>query len=363
MRVKRRELLKAAAAGAAATAFAAPAIARTNPEIRWRMTSSFPKTLDIIFGASEIFARAVAEATDNNFSIEVLASGEVAPSLQALDVVQSGEVEMCHTAMSYYWGKDPTFTFGSAVPFGLNSRQSNAWMYQGGGIDLFNAFLAEYNVVALPGGNTGAQMGGWFRKEIGSLADLKGLRMRIGGFAGAVLQKLGVAPTAAPGADIYPAFEAGTLDAAEWVGPYDDAKLGFYKVAPFYYFPGWWQGGAMLHFAFNAEKFAALPEAYKTILRSAAALANTQMQAGYDARNPHALKQLVAAGARLRPFPQNVMEACYRAAEQTYAEISEKNEKFGKMRDAYISFRNDQYLWWQVAEYNYDNFMIRQRAK
>ncbi len=361
MSIQRRQFIKAAGLGAIGSAVAAPAIAQSAPEIKWRLTSSFPKSLDTIYGAAETFSRMVAEMTDNKFQIQSFAGGEVVPALQALDAVQNGTVEACHTAMYYYWGKDPTFAFGTAVPFGLNSRQEDAWMYQGGGIDLFNDFLKSYNVYGLPGGNTGCQMGGWFRKEISGVDDLKGLKMRIGGFAGTVLQKLGVVPQQVAGGDIYPALEKGTIDAAEWVGPYDDEKLGFHKVAPIYHFPGWWEGGAMLHFGFNIAKFNELPKSYQSIVRNAAAFANTDMQAKYDARNPGALKKLVAEGTKLRPFPQPVMDACYKAAQEVYAETAAKNANFKKVHDIYMAFRNDQYQWWQVAEYNYDNFMVRAR--
>ncbi|MDB5594923.1 MAG: transporter substrate-binding protein, partial [Hyphomicrobiales bacterium] len=263
----------------------------------------------------------------------------------------------------YYWGKDPTFAFGTAVPFGMNSRQENAWMYFGGGMDLMNEFLAPYNVNNFPAGNTGTQMGGWFRKEIKTVADLDGLKMRIGGFGGAVLQKLGAVPQQIAGGDIYPSLEKGTIDAAEWVGPYDDEKLGFQKVAPFYYYPGWWEGGAMLNLCTNVEKYNQLPKSYQAILKAASAAANVETQAKYDTNNPLALKRLVASGTKLRPFPQDVMEACWKASNEVYSEFSAKNAKFKKVHDAYMAFRNDEYLWWQVGEFNYDNFMIRQRAK
>lgn len=359
MTLKRRQFITTAGIGAVGSAIASPAIAQSSPEIKWRLTSSFPKSLDTIYGGAEVFAKAVAEATDNKFQIQTFAGGEIAPAFGALDAVQNGTVEVCHTAMYYFWGKDPTFAFGTAVPFGLNARMGNAFMYHGGGLDLFNEFLKAYNIYAVPGGNTGCQMGGWFRKEINSLADLQGLKMRIGGFAGVVMQKLGVVPTLVPGADIYPSLEKGTIDAAEWVGPYDDIKLGFNKVAPYYYYPGWWEGGAMLHIGFNLEKFNALPKNYQSILKTAAAYANVDMQAKYDAVNPAALKQLITGGTKLRPFPPAVMEASYKAAVATYAELTAKNEKFKKMHDAYMAFREDEYLWWQVAEYNYDNFMVR----
>ena len=361
--MKRRHFLQAATAGLATTAIAAPAIAQSNPEIRWRLTSSFPKSLDTIFGAAEVFSKAVAEATDNRFQIQVFAAGEIVPGLQAADAVTGGTVEMCHTASYYYVGKDPTFTFGTALPFGFNQRMIDAWMFQGGGAELMNDFYKKYNIVAFPAGNTGAQMGGWFRKEIKTTEDLKGLKMRIGGFAGRVLAKLGVVAQQLAGGDIYPALEKGTIDAAEWVGPYDDEKLGFQKVAPFYYYPGWWEGGPMLHNFVNIGKWNELPKNYQSIIQSASHVANTIMMARYDAGNPGALRRLVAAGAQLRSFPAPVMDACYGAANELYAETAAANADFKKVLDSVVAFRNDQYLWWQVAEYGYDSFMIRARTR
>ena len=225
--MKRRDFLKVSAAGAAATAVASPAIAQSSPEIKWRLTSSFPKSLDTIYGGAEQLAKYVAEMTDNKFQIQVFAAGELVPGLQALDATSNGTVEMCHTVSYYYVGKDPTFAIYASVPFGLNARQQNSWWYQGGGKELGNEFFKKFGVIGFPCGNTGTQMGGWFRKEIKTVADLSGLKMRIGGIAGQVLQKVGVVPQQLAGGDIYPALEKGTIDAAEWVGPYDDEKLGF----------------------------------------------------------------------------------------------------------------------------------------
>ena len=227
-----------------------------------------------------------------------------------------------------------------------------------------NEFFKGFNIHSMPGGNTGTQMGGWFRKEIKTPADFNGLKMRIGGLAGKVIAKLGAVPQQIAGGDIYPALEKGTIDAAEWVGPYDDEKLGFNKVAPFYYYPGWWEGGAALHFFTNTAKWAELPKNYQAILTSAAAHANVDMQAKYDARNPAAIKRLVQdGGAQLRPFSPEIMEACYKAATDLYAEITGTNANFKKVHDAYMAFRNEEYLWFQIGEYTYDSFMIRQRAK
>src|SRR6188474_2272483 len=301
--MKRRQFLKAAGTGLAATAIASPAIAQSMPETKWRLTSSFPKSLDTIYGASEVFAKAVAEATDNKFQIQVFAAGEIVPGLQAADAVTTGTVEMCHTASYYYFGKDPTFAFGTAVPFGLNSRMQNAWQFHAGGMDLMNDFYKKFNIYGIPAGNTGCQMGGWFRKEIKTPEDLKGLKMRIGGFAGRVMSKLGLVPQQIAGGDIYPSLEKGTLDAAEWVGPYDDEKLGFQKVAQYYYYPGWWEGGAMLHNFINIAKWNSLPKNYQAIVHQASHVANTTMMAKYDASNPAALKRLIAGGAQLRAFP------------------------------------------------------------
>jgi TRAP-type mannitol/chloroaromatic compound transport system substrate-binding protein len=272
-------------------------------------------------------------------------------------------VEICHSVSYYYVGKDPTFAIAASVPFGLNARQQNAWMYQNGGMDAFNEFYKKFNVYGIPCGNTGTQMGGWFRKEIKTVSDLSGLKMRIGGIAGQVLQKAGVVPQQLAGGDVYPALEKGTIDAAEWVGPYDDEKLGLFKVAPYYYYPGFWEGGPMIHNYVNLAKWNALPKNYQAIVLNASAYANTWMQARYDVQNPLALKRLVSQGAQLRPFSAEIMEACLKATNELWAEISAKNEDFKKYIGMMQAFRNDEYFWWQVAEYTYDTFMIRTRPR
>jgi TRAP-type mannitol/chloroaromatic compound transport system substrate-binding protein len=361
--MKRRQFLQAATVGAASTAVAAPAIAQSMPEIKWRLQSGFPKSLDTIYGASEVIAKQVSEATDGKFQIQPFAAGEIVGTPQVADAVGNGTVEMGHTCSYYYFGKDPTFALGTAMPFGLNSRQMNAWLYHGGGNDLLNEFYAKFNLYGMPAGNTGVQMGGWFRKEIKTVQDLSGLKMRIAGIAGLVMAKLGVVPQQIPGGDIYPSLERGTIDAAEWVGPYDDEKLGFSKVAPFYYYPGFWEGGPTIHLFINQAKWKELPKSYQSILASAAGYANLDMQAKYDARNPAALRRLLGAGTQLRPFSQEILEAAYKAAGEVYEETSAKNPDFKKVHDSIRAFRNEEYLWFQVAEYAYDTFMIRARAR
>ena len=362
--MKRREFLKMSAASATAVgAVASPAIAQSSPEVKWRLTSSFPKSLDTLYGGAELFVKQVAEMTDNKFQIQPFAAGEIVPGLQALDAASNGTVEMAHTSAYYYVGKDPTFAIYTAAPFGLNTRMQNSWWYQGGGDALGNAFFAKYNVIGHPAGNTGTQMGGWFRKEIKSVDDLKGLKMRIAGIAGQVLQKVGVVPQQLAGGDVYPAIEKGTIDAAEWVGPYDDEKLGLQKVAKFYYYPGFWEGSAMLHNMVNLAKWNELPKHYQTVIANASANANLWMSARYDMLNPAALKRLIASGTQLKPYPVDMMDACLKATNELWAEISAKNADFKKTIEAMQAYRNDQYLWWQVAEHTFDSYMIRSRPR
>jgi TRAP-type mannitol/chloroaromatic compound transport system substrate-binding protein len=361
--MKRRQFLAAAGTGAVAAAIAKPAIAQSMPEIKWRVTSSFPKSLDTAYGAVETISKYVAEVTDNKFQIQPFAAGEIVPPFQAVDAVSNATVEMCHTAAYYFIGKDPTFALYCSVPFGLNSRQQNAWFQDHGGQDMLNEFGKKFNLYGIAGGNTGTQMGGWFRKEVKTVADFNGLKMRIGGWAGKTLQKLGAVPQQIPGGDIYPALEKGTIDAAEWVGPYDDEKLGFYKVAKYYYYPGWWEGGTALHFFINTDKWNGLPKTYQSLLTAAAGYTNMDVQAKYDARNPLALKRLVAGGAVLRPFSEEVLDASLKASNEVNAETSAVNPDFKKIWESQLAFRNDENLWWQVAEYTFETFMIRSRTR
>ncbi len=361
--LKRRALLAAGLGAAGLAASAREAGAQAMPELRWRLSSAYAKNLDILFGAAESLGRLVGEATDGRFQIQAAGPGEPVQPEGLIDAVAAGTVEMGHGPASLGAGKDPVFALATAMPFGLNARGQNAWWNAGGAADLFGEVFGKFGLVALPGGNTGAQMGGWFRKEIKSVADLQGLKFRIGGLGGQVLTKLGVVPQQIAGPEIYAALEAKRIDAAEWIGPYDDERLGLQKVAPIYHYPGFWEGGAMLHFWINAEKWKALPKPYRTILQGAAAQVGAEVQARYDARNPQALRRLVAGGAQLRPFPQDVMEAALKNANDVYGEMAAKNADFRRVYEAMKTFRNEAYLWFQVAEYTYDNFMIRARAR
>lgn len=365
--IGRRRFMTSAALGAAVLASGSAEAEPAEPEVTWRLVSSFPKSLDLLYAGAESFCRQVGQITGGRFKIDASPPGEIVPGLQAFDAVQAGTVEACQTALDYSYGKDPVFALPTAFPFGMNAREQTAFALGGGGNDLTNAFLADYGVLAFPAGNTGAQMGGFFRREIKSVADLAGLKIRTGGLAGRVLQKLGAVPEQTARGDIVSGLAAGSLDAVTWVSPYDDSKLDeegkLQKVAPYYYYPGWWRGGSVVHVVFNKGKFDALPEPFKAALRTAALATHTSLLASYDAANPGALKKLVISGAELRAFPQDLLEAAYKAANEVYRDISDGNPRFKAMLDAALAFRADQYLWWQVSEYTFDNFMIRQRAR
>ena len=356
--MQRRSFLKQATVGATATAaVATPALAQ-GPAINWRLASSFPKTLDTIYGSAERFVKRVAELTGGRFQIRQFAAGEVVPGLQVMDAVQAGTVEMGHTPAYYYFGKDPTFCFDCAVPFGLTSRQQTAWFDQGGGRELLREFYKGYGIVNFFGGNTGTQMGGWYRKEIKTVADIKGLKIRIAGFAGRVMERMGAVPQQIAASDVYSALEKGTIDAAEWVGPYDDEKLGLAKVAPHYYAPGWWEAGPQLSFYVNQKEWDKLPKEYQAAIEAASFECHVGLQAEYDARNPKALARLQKSGAKIRTFSKEIMDTAYKHSVAVMEEEAAKNAKFKKIYDPWKKFRHEQNLWASVAESTMQNFLI-----
>ena len=364
-RLDRRRFLTTASIGGAAAAtgatLAAPAIAQDAPTINWRCASSFPKSLETIYGSGVELADRVREATDGRFNIQVFAAGELVPGLQAIDAATDGTVEMANSVGYYSWGKDPAFACGADLPWTFNARGKAAYNYYGGGIDSYNEFLQKHKLICFPGGNTGVQMGGWYRKQINSMADMQGLKMRIAGLAGRIVEKLGVVPQQLAGGDIYPSLEKGTIDAAEWVGPYDDEKLGFQKVAPYYYYPGYWEGAPTVGMFINLDKWNELPASYQAILRTASMAVDMSTLAEYDFKNPTALKRLAQSGAQPMPFPEDVMMAGFEASREVYDELSAENAEFKRMWEAQKPFLADWFLYSQTAEYTFDTMMMIQQ--
>ena len=358
MAFTRRRIL---AGAAAATTIAAPAVAQQSGELRWRLASSFPKSLPILFNAAENLARRVDQLTKGRFKIQVFAAGEIVGGLQVLDAVGAGTIECGHSATFYYTGKDKALAFDTGLPFGLNSRQHIAWMMQGGGLELLRPLFARFGVVQFPLGNTGCQMGGWFRKEINSVADLSGLKMRIPGIGGEILSRMGVVPQTIAAGDIYSALERGTIDAVEWVGPADDERLGFQKVARYYYSPGWWDCGPQISLYINDKAWAALPDEFKAAIETASAESTMLMLAQYDTQNRAALRRLVGAGVQLRTFPRDVMEAAFQESEAYYREEAARNAEFRRIYEPWARFRDDIRQWFRIAELNYDVFAHTQK--
>ncbi len=309
-----------------------------------------------MYGSADHLCKRVAELTDGKFEIRPFAGGEIVPPAQNMDAVSNGTIECSHVLASAFIGKDPALAFDAGLAFGLNARQHNAWVHAGGGMPLLRALYKKHGIVNFVCGNVGVQMGGFFRKEIKSVADLQGLKMRIGGIGGMVLAKMGAVPQQIPASDIYSALEKGTIDAAEWIGPYDDEKLGLHRVAQHYYTPGWWEGSASITAMVNEKAWAALPPTYKAAFDCAASEQTMRMLAEYDARNPDALKRLIGQGAKLAYFPRDLMTAAYNASNEVYEELSARNADFKAIYPKWNEFRQSEASWFRVAESALDNF-------
>lgn len=367
--MKRRDFIKAGAIGVGAalagcnsttaTPEATAAAQESSlPTLEWQMATSWPTSLDTIFGGAQIFAERVGAMTSGKFKITPRAAGELAKGTEVLDVVSSGAVPCGHTASYYYVGKSPATAFGTALPFGLTAQQQNAWLYDGGGLQLLQDFYAKkFNVIQFPAGNTGAQMGGWFRKEINTVADLQGLKMRIPGLGGQVMSKLGVQVQTLPGGEIFQALQTGAIDAAEWVGPYDDEKLGLHKATGFYYYPGWWEPGPSLEVEINLDEWKKLPVEYQEIVKTAAAEANVGMLARYDSRNNEALERLLAAGVKLTPYSAEIMKAADEASFALYDESAAADADFKAIYENWKVFRERVQAWHSINEFGYMSYI------
>ncbi len=363
--MNRRKFLKqglAGAAGAGAVAACggapdsgAPAV-HTDKSVVWRLASSFPPGLDTIYGAAEFMAERVEAMSEGRFRIRCYPAGEIVPAVQVMDAAQQGTVQIAHTASYYFIGKNPALAFDACVPFGLTSRQQTAWLTQGGGLELMREVFADFQLTTYPAGNTGTQMGGWFRREIGGVDDLKGLRMRIPGLGGEVMDRLGATVQLLAGGEIYPALERGAIDATEWVGPYDDEKLGFHNVAKYYYYPGWWEPGPSLSYHVNLKALDELPAAYREMFVTAASESATYMQARYDQLNPAALVRLLAAGVEVRPFSDDLMQAARKISFEMFEEQAAADPAYRKIYDSWNKTRRETYAWFNTAELAYARF-------
>jgi TRAP-type mannitol/chloroaromatic compound transport system substrate-binding protein len=331
------------------------------PTIEWQMATSWPVSLDTLFGGAKLFADRVAAMTGGKFKITARAAGELAPGLEVLNVVSQGAVPCGHTASYYYVGKSPVMGFGSSLPFGFNAQQQNAWLYEGGGLKkLQEVYASKFNLIQFPAGNTGAQMGGWFRKEISQLSDLQGLKMRIPGLGGQVMGKLGVTVQTLPGGEIFQALQTGAIDAAEWVGPYDDEKLGLNKVAQFYYYPGWWEPGTTLEVQINLNEWKKLPPEYQAAIETAAHEANMITLSRYESQNNEALQRLIQSGVQLRRYSDEIMTAAEQASLGLYDEFAAKDADFKSVFDEWKQFRNRVYAWNKLNEGSFEQFTYAQ---
>ena len=368
--MQRRQLLRGGgqviAAAAGAGALSACTIRRADesrsgglPQVRWRMATSWPVSLDTIYGGAETICQRVKAMSGGGFTIEPFAAGEIVPGLEVLDAVQAGSVECGHTASYYYVGKNPAFAFGTAVPFGLTALQQNAWLYYGGGNEAMDALFADFGTKSFPAGNTGAQMGGWFKRPIEGLASLKGLKMRIPGLGGKVMASLGVNVQVLPGGEIYLALERGAIDAAEFTGPYDDDKLGLPKAAPYYYYPGWWEPGPTLMALVNRRAWSQLPRQYQEMFSTACYEANLSMHSKYEQRNSQALLKLQRQGIRLEAYSNEILEAADEATRAMFADLAAQDPSFRDLLERWRLFRDATQNWNRINELPLAQFSAR----
>jgi TRAP-type mannitol/chloroaromatic compound transport system substrate-binding protein len=367
-RIDRRKFIGKAVTGAAGAGAVAsigacggpaadggPAV-QTQPNVMWRLASSFPRSLDALFGSAERLGERLAALTGNRFQVRAYPAGELVPGLQVMDAVQQGTVQVGHSPAYYYTGKNPALAFDTGVPFGLTARQQDAWLYQGGGLELMQGVYADFGIVSVPAGNTGAQMGGWFKHEVSTAQDLRGLKMRIPGLGAEVMNRLGVTVQVLAGGDIYPALERGAIDATEWVGPYDDEKLGFQNAAKNYYYPGWWEPGPSMSFMINRAAWDQLPSEYQDAFRAAALYAGTHTLTTYDAQNPQALQRLLAQGVQLRRFSTEIMNVAKTASDAILEENAAADATYRKIFEQWKQFRDSSFRWFGTTEQAYAEF-------
>lgn len=333
----------------------APAV-QTLPQVRWRLASSFPRGLDTIWGSAEMLGELTSALTDGRFQIRPYPAGELVQGLDVMDAVQQGTVQVGQSTSYYYTGKNQALAFDAGVPFGMTARQQDAWLSAGGGGEVVRGVFADFGIITFPAGNTGGQMGGWFRREVNSVEDLQGLKMRIPGLGGEVMNRLGVTVQVLAGGDIYPALERGAIDATEWVGPYDDEKLGLHQAAQYYYYPGWWEPCASMSYQVNRAEWDKLPAEYQTVFEVAAHASARRMLNTYDAKNPPALQRLLAGDTELRSFSDDIMTAARAASEEILEEHAAGSAQYREVYDHWRNFRDASYRWFGTAELRFASF-------
>ncbi len=323
----------------------APAII-TKKRVRWRMVTTWPANFPVLGEGCNKLAKWVEDMSDGQFTIKVYGSGELAPPLETFDAVSDGAVEMGNGAPYYWGGKMPAAPIFCTIPFGMNAQQMNAWMYGGDGYKLWKELYAPFDVIPFPGGNTGPQMGGWFNKKINGPGDFKGLKMRIPGLGGKVIEKLGGAAVVSPGSEIYTNLERGVIDATEWVGPYHDYLMGFYKIAKYYYFPGWHEPGPLLENMVNREAWEKLPKSYQAILETASARQNIWSISVFEAKNNEYLNKIkTESDVEILQFSEDTLNALKNATDEVMENLVSKDDKAKKIYDNYNQFRKGIEAW------------------
>ncbi len=329
-----------------------------QPVVRWRMATSWPKSLQILFDAADLLCQQVNVMTNGHFVITPYAAGELTEGLEVLQGVQDGTVECGHSASYYYLKYGKALAFGTTMPFGLTAAQQNAWLYYGGGLEAMQKLYANLGIINFPGGNTGTQMGGWFKQKVNTIEDFKGLRMRVPGMGGLILERLGVEIVSLPGNRIFGALEAGEIDAGEWKNPHADRTLGLDKVAPYYYYPGWWEPGTSYEFQVNLAQWQKLPPEYREIFQAAAADVNGKMLAKFNAVNGEVLEQMLLDGTKLLPFSQDILQAAYTAAFEMYEEMAAMDQDFKKIYQQWQAFRTQIQQWHSINELAFANSVM-----
>ena len=340
--------------GTAEQGVAAPKV--SFKPLKWKMVTTWPKNFPGLGTGANKLAELITQMTGGRIQVKVYGAGELVPAFEVFDAVSSGTAELGHGA-SYYWkGKSEAAQFFSAVPFGLTAGEMNAWLYHGGGMELWRETYVPFGLVPMAAGNTGVQMAGWFNREITALEDLKGLKMRIPGLGGEVLARAGGTPVSLPGGELFTALQTGAIDATEWVGPYNDLAFGLYKAAKYYYYPGWHEPGTTLEAIVNKQVFEALPEELQVIVENAARVANQDMLAEYTARNNHALQTLVTEHqVTVRKLPDIVLERLKELSDQVVAEIADKDALSRRVYASFNDFRAQVIQWHNISERAYLN--------